>query len=151
MSLSIRELLMLPTFVGLALAGVMFGPPISWVALIMVIMLLNAIAIDAFVASPRRRSFAIGFLLSSLVYLGTTIAVGSTEYAARGGILPTTELLQYMLRPAYVFGISPHSDLALRQANALSVMPLGQLFFACVFGYLGGWYARLASRSSDAK
>jgi len=146
---SILELLMLVTFVGLTLAGVMFGPPVSWIALALTIVLLHATAIDAFVAPARRRSFAIGFILPSIVYIGITISVGQTEYAAQLGKLPTTQLLQNILKPAYVFGVSPSIDSALRQTNALSVIPLGQLGFACLFGYLGGWYARWTSRSSN--
>jgi ABC-type Co2+ transport system permease subunit len=147
MRLAIRELLALVTFTGLGLGGILTGPPVSWVALTAFVLLVQAFAIDAFITTGRRRAFAIGFILPTIGYLVFVFAIGQTEFRAQMGVAPTTQLVQYLLQPRYVFGQSPHSDSVLRQQNALSVIPLGQICVGCILGYVGAWYARWSSRT----
>ena len=135
MQLSIRELLVVVTFIGIAMAGIITGPPISWVALVAFVGLLLALAIDVFVAADQKRIFAVGFLIPALAYLGAIVLIGSTEFAAASGRVPTSQLLQFLLRPPYVMGQSPDQHFLERMANARSVMPLGHAAIAAVLGY----------------
>jgi len=94
--LSVRELMLLVFVTGLGLAGLCTG---GWIASLCVLMLITAamaFAIVAFVGHGHRRSFAIGFLIPLIIYIGVHAYVGPTELDPYGK-LPTTKLI----RPIY--------------------------------------------------
>lgn len=117
-------------------------------ALVAFALLAHALAIEAFVTDGRRQAFGIGFTLPAIACLTLTLTIGLNEYRAQNGVLPTSVLLQHILQPQFKLGQSPNSVSDLRQQNAMSVIPLGQLCCASILGYIGGWYGRWSSISN---
>lgn len=139
---SIRQLLAASTLTALGLGGFLFGPPVSWMALTVVSALFLKLVIDVLVGGVAQRNVAIGFLVPAIGYLVATAFIGSSEYDISKGKLPTTVLLQKVLRPAYDDVGMTLSSIKERRANSTSVLPLGHSLFALLVGVPGSLYAR---------
>ena len=147
MRLSLKELFGFVALFSLGLAGLVSGPPIAWVALGILSCIFLAMVINVLVASGHRRAFSIGFLVPASAYLVIVFLICKNELDPNmWASLPSTRLLQQFVRPTY----TSHTDqmmLATRVTNAESVIPLGHLFIASLFGICGGYYGCWASNS----
>jgi hypothetical protein len=101
MHLTLRELLGVVTVVAIDLAGIVTGPPIAWFALGLCFLLIIAVTIIVFVAADRLRAFAVGVLVPVVLYAVIVLNASEHELDMRSGVLPTSQLFQSLVRPAY--------------------------------------------------
>lgn len=156
MTISLRELFVLIAFVSLAVGGLLTGPPMSWIALVVFALLLLTKLVDCLVCSGQRRHFSIGFSIFATFYLGLCMYLGSSEFFAfnyEQSKLPTSRLVYVCLKPDYKPAAPTNpttiAQNQLRADNGHSLFPMGHLATACAFGYFGGWYARFATRERN--
>lgn len=148
MRLSLKELLGFVAFFSFGLAGLVSGPPIAWVALVILSCIFLAMVINALVASGPRRAFSIGFLVPASAYLAIVFLICKNEMDPNTWAqLPSTRIVQQFVRPTYLQG--DQAIISGREQNGESVMPLGQLIVASLFGILGGYYGCWASKSAE--
>lgn len=96
MKISLRELTAVVTFLAISVASLRAGGFLASLTLFIAIVFTMALAIIAFVAKDRLRSYAIGFLLPLLVYSATLYVSGARELDPYDGQLPTTRALTYL-------------------------------------------------------
>lgn len=166
--LSLRELLVLIALAAMAIVSLQFASA-TWetvVATIAVVALTIA-AIVSLVDRQARQAFAIGFVVSMIVYAlllsGGLLASrnGNLEFNPDTGRLPTTRLL----RPVFA-AVAQSRWIDFRTGQELldydpqnpgpndqfvsqderperaAFMRIGHCWWALVLGYLGGWFAR---------
>jgi hypothetical protein len=109
------------------------------------VLLIGGVGLRAIFASGTHRTFAIGFLVTSVTYIVTNIAVGDFTFKELGHRLPTTQLLQSFVKPAVsdppvIQLVGPEARL--RSAHGKPFIPLGHLLIAIAFGSVGGSYAK---------
>ena len=116
------------------------------------VVLIGGVCFRAIFASGTVRAFSVGFLLTSLIYISATIAVGDFTLKHLGHKVPTTQVLQSFVRPAIsnppvVQLVGPEARL--RSAHGNSFIPLGHLLFAIGLGAISGVYAnRLSGKAA---
>lgn len=145
MKLTIRTLLAAVAFAAFAIGTVTIGPPVSWIAAVLYTLFLVAKLIDCFVSKSERRVFANGLCIAAFAYLAMPIFIGSNEFTASDGLLPTSRVLQSQIRPE-ILNFNDFATTYARAENARSVMPAGHLAIAIFFGYIGGLYAVFSYR-----
>jgi hypothetical protein len=163
---SLRELLVLVLFVGLALASFPLAGGIVWSVTVMLsFFLCTGMAIVAFVGRHEQQAFAIGFVIPVVTYACVLLVMGQNELDPYNGKLVTSQAL----RPVFESVVTrkwvdlltqkevPNDDprVITQQAGGMvtsgvglsesldrpSFMGFGHLLFALVFGYVGGKFA----------
>ena len=143
---TIRELFLAIGFAALAIAGIVTGPAMSWIALGVFVCLLLARLIDSLVQSGVRRHTSVAFTVVASLYLLLCAYIGESEfhpYNSSPSNLPTTQLIRNYMYPIYTPGESSRGEYLARAQIAKTSLPLGHLAIACVMGYAGVWYVRL--------
>lgn len=165
---SLRELLVLVLFVGLAFTSLPLAGGIVWSVTVMLsFFLCTGMAIVCFVGRHELRAFAIGFVIPVVAYACLVLTLGQSELDPYSGRLVTSQAL----RPVFDAVVTtkwvdtwtgkevPSDDprVAAQQAggggmsgagvglseslNRPTFMGFGHLLFALAFGYVGGKFA----------
>ncbi len=163
---SLRELLVLVFFVGLASASLPLAGGIVWsVTLMLSFFLCTGLAILSFVSRRELQAFAMGFVIPVVVYAGVVLALGQSELDPYSGKLLTS----HALRPVFELVVTrkyvdtetgkeiPNYDSRIavgggmggsmsvvglsEDLNRPTFMGFGHLLFALAFGYVGGKFA----------
>ena len=155
MTISLREIFTIVAFIAFAIGGLLTGPPLAWIALVIFTLLWLTKLVDCLICKGARRYFAIGFSIFAAFYLGLCVHLGSSEFYAFNydeANLPTSRLVYVCLKPDYTPSATSNATTRareqLRADNGSSLFPLGHLATACMLGYLGGCYARYVTRDS---
>jgi hypothetical protein len=163
---SLRELLVLVFFAGLAFASFPLAGGIVWSVTVMLsFFVCTGLAILCFVGRRELRAFSIGFVIPVVAYACVMLAVGQNELDPYNGKLLTSRAL----RPVYETVVTrkwvdlltqkevPSDDPRVATQQTMGgvmtgvglsesldrppFMALGHLLFALAFGYVGGKFA----------
>ncbi len=158
---SLRELLVLVLFAGLAFASFPLAGGVVWSITVMLsIVLCTGLAIAAVVGRYQMQAFARGFVIPVVAYACVLLAMGQGELDPYSGRLLTSKALRPVFEsvvtrkwvnvitgkevPNYVpptnaVGMGPVQ--ASENLDRPSFMGFGHLLFALAFGYVGGKFA----------
>ena len=152
---SLRQLLLLVAVVATAVVSLYHASALcqALVGLFAMIVVFGAAVAGIFDRGPRR-AFAVGLALVMLAY-GVLILNGRKTSSSSGtianqelrgtGSLPTTVILQHLHQVLFTVPDSNIPGVAARPARSIELIPFartGHLWFALIFGYLGGCFAR---------
>lgn len=173
--ISLRELFVLVACCALALVSLKYASE-TWVALVSALaMLAIFIAIvTALVDRGPRQAFAIGFAVIVITYGWTVLntplpyfgpnAPPTLEFDQWSGRLPTTRLLRYVhqavdrsewidINGKVIANYNPQSPAAVAPGVSIKeippreqFMPIGHMWWALLFGYIGGRFAQFIYR-----
>lgn len=109
------------------------------------VVLIGGVCLRAIFARGTTRAFAVGFLLTSVIYISAVIVVGDFTFKHLGHKLPTTQILQSFVQPPIsnppvIQLVGPEARL--RSAHGSIFIPLGHLLFAIGLGTISGVYAK---------
>lgn len=169
MKFTIRELLLMVSYAGVALTALRLGGVFASVVVLLFSIVTLGVAIIAFVGREQGKVFAIGYLVASVLYGGVHFASGSNELEPYSGRLATTRIIRPLFEAMAVGtwvdsetgeeipNYDPSADPARYGGGGMSsgasmvtykeavdrstFMTVAHMLFAALFGWLGGKFA----------
>ena len=171
--LSLRSLLVLVTLIALAIVSLRFASE-AWRTAVLTIVLVAfwAAVIVAAIDRGKQQAFAIGFVLTMIIYAATVLILPlavyqfnntNPEFNPATGRLPTTRLLNPLYTAVAdvhwfdfftgkeIRGFDPNKSgsnsgpqqLSLKEYPSRYVFAMiGHLWWALLLGFCGGWFAK---------